>query len=54
MFYCEYEIDQNGLWALNGHWCPGACVSENEDIIFINKPHIWSPNKYIFAEKNNS
>ncbi len=44
-----------GSWALNNRWASGAHSSENIkenfqiDVIFINKPHIWSPNKYIHA-----
>ncbi len=48
-----------GSWALNGRWRPGAHISENveanfqKDIIFINKPHISSLNKYILWKKNS-
>ncbi len=40
-----------GSWALNGRWRSEAHISKNEatfqiDVIFINKLHIWSLNKY--------
>ncbi len=33
--------------AVYQHGCDSAAF--HIDIIFINKPHIWSPNKYILT-----